>query len=77
MQSHLAKFHGCLVSIQLSFPQFVLDVFYSYSVPQTASLMRRLCERTRDSSVVFSKEDWPKRDWLTEEISEVNIQFDG
>ena len=59
------------MSIQQSFPQFVVDVFYSQSVEHTASLIRRLCETTKDSSHVFPEQDWPRRNWLTEECSEV------
>lgn len=71
VQSNLAKFHGCLISIQQSFPHFVVDVFYSHSVKHTASLVRRLCETTRDASHVFTKQDWVRRNWLAEESSKV------
>ena len=70
VQSNLSKFHGCLMSIKQSFPHFVVDTFYSRSVKHTASLIRRLCEITRDSSRLFTRQDWIRRNWLAEECSE-------
>ena len=59
------------MSIKQSFPHFVVDTYYSQSTKHTASLIRRLCEITRDSSHVFTRQDWIRRNWLAGECSEV------
>lgn len=62
------------MSIQQSFSHFVVDIIYSRSEKHAAAVIRRLCEITRESSHVFTKEDWVNRDWLAEECSDVRMQ---
>lgn len=71
VQSNLAKFHGCLLSIQLSFENFVIDIHYSQSIKDAASLIRELCDTARDSSHLINKQDWINREWLADECSQV------
>ena len=52
-------------------PDFELQVLYSCTITETADLIRRIGETTRNQSSVWNKVEWTKRKWLTNEASKV------
>ena len=52
-------------------PDFELQVLYSFTITETADLIRRIGETTRNQSSVWNKVEWTKRKWLTNEASKV------
>lgn len=51
--------------------EFEVEILYSFTVEETAKLIRRIGETTRAQSVVWNKLEWTKRKWLTNEVSAV------
>ena len=51
-------------------------VVYAFNVEEIANQIVTICNFARDNSTVWKKEEWSKREWLTEEmslVSEINI----
>ena len=51
--------------------EFELEILYSFTVVDTAKLIRQVGETTRTHSSVWNKLEWTKRKWLTNEASAV------
>ena len=48
-------------------------ILYSFTVEDTAKLIRQIGEASRARSVVWNKLEWIKRKWLTNEASAVRL----
>ena len=51
--------------------EFELEILYSFTVADTAKLVRQIGEAARTQSSVWNKLEWAKRKWLTNEASAV------
>jgi len=51
--------------------EFEVEILYSFTVEETAKLIRQIGEKARAQSAVWSKLEWTKRTWLTNEASAV------
>ena len=51
---------------------FEVEILYSFTIEDTAKLIRQIGDKARSQSVVWNKMEWPKRKWLTNESSAVS-----
>ena len=55
--------------------EFHVKLLYSFTADETTRLIRSIGDLARTSSPVWSKHEWTKRKWLTDEMSAVRIVF--
>lgn len=53
---------------------FKLEIMYSTTAEETAVLIRKIGDQTRQDSKAWDQQEWVKRKWLTDEMSLVSIQ---
>lgn len=46
-----------------------MEILYSFTIKETARLVRQIGDKARVQSTVWDKMEWPKRKWLTNEAS--------
>ena len=51
--------------------EFEVEILYSFTMKETARLIRQIGDKARAQSPVWNKMEWPKRKWLTNEASAV------
>ena len=51
---------------------FEMEILYSFTIEDTAKLVRQIGDKARSQSTVWNKMEWPKRKWLTNESSTVS-----
>ncbi|XP_066015479.1 protein shortage in chiasmata 1 ortholog-like [Pocillopora verrucosa] len=49
--------------------EFEVEILYSFTMKETARLIRQIGDKARAQSPVWNKMEWPKRKWLTNEAS--------
>lgn len=49
-----------------------VEILYSFTIEDTAKLIRQIGDKARAISTVWNKTEWPKRKWLTNEASAVS-----
>ncbi|KAL9950980.1 hypothetical protein ACROYT_G043564 [Oculina patagonica] len=49
--------------------EFEVEIVYSFTIEDTAKLIRQIGDKARAQSTVWNKTEWPKRKWLTNEAS--------
>ena len=66
---HLSTLFASIAHFQTS--DFEVEIIYSFTVEETAHLIRQIGEVSRAQSAVWKKQEWIKRKWLTNEASAV------
>lgn len=66
---HLSTLFASIAHFQKS--DFEVEIIYSFTVEETAHLIRQIGEVSRAQSAVWKKQEWIKRKWLTNEASAV------
>ena len=66
---HLSTLFASIAHFQKS--DFEVEIIYSFTVEETANLIRQIGEVSRAQSAVWKKQEWIKRKWLTNEASAV------
>ena len=52
---------------------FEVEILYSFTIEDTAKLIRQMGDKARTQSTVWNKMEWHKRKWLTNEASAVSV----
>ena len=73
LRLNLSHFAAYVSRLNQELKHCVCLVMQTFSIEETAGIIKSLCDQAADNSTVWSKEEWKKRGWLTGEISKVNF----
>ena len=71
MLRHLSMLFASFAHFQKS--DFEVEILYSFTIEDTAKLIRQIGDKARTQSTVWNKMEWHKRKWLTNEASAVSL----